>query len=118
MPFGGCPHARVVIAGFFDYFVNAGVIVIGIMMEQDQFFGAAFQYHIDRFAPVAMAPAAAASFVFFGKVLRIVDQNVCAFRQLAHVLIEDGIAGFIVGGVNRNAVFRFRAGSPCSLADG
>ncbi len=71
--------------------------------------------YVDGFAPVAVSPAAAAGFVFFGKILRVVDQDVGAFGELAHGLVEVRVAGFVVGGVDQNAFFGFEAESHASL---
>src|SRR5689334_11001167 len=84
-------------------------------MEEDEFFSSALHYYIDGLAPMAVAPAALAGFVFFGKVLSVVDQNVGAFGEFAQVLVETLIAGFVVGGVNQNAFLALDAESQAAL---
>ena len=67
------------------HFVDDDVAVVGIVMVEDEFLDAALLGDIDGLAPVAVSPAAAASFVFVGKILRVVDEHVGAFGQIAHV---------------------------------
>src|SRR5580698_1655519 len=71
--FGGGANFGIVVARFGDDLVDDGVGVVGVVMEKDEFLGAAFHDDVDGFAPVAVAPAAAVGSVFFGKILRVVD---------------------------------------------
>src|SRR5258708_24357170 len=78
-PFSRRSYLGIVIARILHDFVDHGVHVLGVMMVEDQFFRAAFHDHVDRFAPVAMSPATALGCVIFGKILRVVDEDVRAF---------------------------------------
>jgi hypothetical protein len=51
-----------------------------------------------------MSPALLAVGVFLRQVLRVIDKNVGAFSKLAHVLVEHGIAGLVIGRVDHNLV--------------
>src|ERR1700683_1688046 len=64
---------------------------------------------------MAVSPAAAARLVLFGKILRVVDEHVRAFGQLAYSFIEFNVAGFVVGGVDENSIFGFDAKSHATL---
>src|SRR5690348_10283379 len=74
--------------------------MVGIVVEEHKLFGAALHGHIDRFAPVAVAPASPASSIFIWKVLGVVNENVGAFCELTDILIEDRMSGLVVSGVN------------------
>ena len=60
------PHLWIVVLRFLHDPVDAGVVVVGIVVKQDQFLGAALHDYIDRFAPVAVSPTPLASLVFLG----------------------------------------------------
>src|SRR5579864_9646548 len=105
----------IVVARVGDNFVDDDVGVVGIVVVEDQFLGAAFHDYVDGLTPMAMSPATASSFVLFGKILRIVDQNVGAFSQLAHGFVEVGITGFIIRCVDQHAFFGFEAKSHAAL---
>ena len=77
--FGGGADFGVIILRVGDYLVDDDVAVVGIVMVENQFLGAAFHHDVDGLAPVAVSPAAAAGGVFFGKILRVVDEDVGAF---------------------------------------
>src|ERR1700733_4386753 len=64
---------------------------------------------------MAVSPAAAAHCVLLRKVLRVIDQNVGAFGQLAHAFVELRIARFVVGCVHQHAFFRFDPESQAPL---
>ena len=89
--------------------------MVRIVVEENQFFGAAFHDDVDGFAPVAVSPALFAGGVFFRKILRVVDQQVSAFSQLADAFIKDGIAGLIVRGVNNDLALGFHAEAQAAL---
>ncbi len=72
---GRRPHPGIIIPRFLHHFVDDGVGVFGIVVKQYQFFCAALHHHVDGFAPVAVSPAAAAGFVLFGQVLRILAEH-------------------------------------------
>ena len=76
--------------------------MIRIVVEENQFLRAAFHYDVDSFAPVAVSPALFARGIFFRKILRVVNEHVSAFSQLADVFIKDRIAGLVVRGVNND----------------
>ncbi len=78
-------------------------------MIEDQFLRAAFHHYVDRFTPVTMPPAAFPGCVLFRQILRIVNQHVSASSQPAHVFVENRIAGFVIGSVDEDAIFRFQA---------
>ena len=84
-------------------------------MEQYKLFRAALHHYIDGFAPMAVSPAPSARFVFLGKILCVIDEDVGAFGQLAHSLVEGSIAGLIVGGVDKHSFFGFHAEAHASL---
>src|SRR5690348_6375656 len=107
--FGGGTHPGIVIAGLAHDALDAGVVVVGIVMEEDEFLGAALHHHVDGFAPVTVAPAPAADFIFLGQVLGVVDEHVRTFGQLAYLLVEYSLARLVVGRVNQHAVARFHA---------
>src|SRR5438270_8360126 len=89
--------------------------MVGVVVEENKFFSAAFHHHVDGFAPVAVSPALFAGGVFFRKILRVVNQQVSAFSQLADAFIKDGIAGFIVRGVNNDFALGFHAEAETAL---
>jgi len=91
--FGCGLNLGIVVAGVGDNFVYNGVGVLGIVVIENQFLGTTFHDYVDGLAPVAVSPAPAAGGVFVGKILGVVDQNVCAFSQLADVLVEERVAG-------------------------
>src|SRR6202035_3338228 len=78
---------RIVVASLFNHLVDAGVVMIGVVMEQDQILRTTLCDHIDSFAPMAVSPTSFA-LVFLGKILRVVNQNVGASRKLSHILVE------------------------------
>src|SRR5437588_12866593 len=69
-------HTGIVVARFLHYLVDAGIVMVGVMVKQDEFLGAAFHHDLDGFAPMAVSPSALVSLVFLRQVLSIVDQNV------------------------------------------
>src|ERR1041384_1429983 len=89
--------------------------MVGIVVEKNKLFSAAFHNDVDGFAPVAVSPALLARGVFFRQILGIVDQQVSAFSQFADVLIKDRIAGLIVRGVNNRLAFGFHAEAQTAL---
>src|ERR1051326_3902226 len=89
--------------------------MVGIVVEEDEFFGAAFHDHIDGFAPVTVSPALSASGIFFRQILGIVNEQVSAFSQLADILIKERIAGLVVRGVNNDLAFSFHAEAKTAL---
>ena len=114
-PLGGGADFGIVITGIFDDRVDDGVGVLGIVMVENQFFGAAFHDDVDGLAPMAVSPAATAGDVFFGKVLRVVDEYVGTVGQFAHGFVKVCIAGLIVRGVNQNAIFGLQTEPHASL---
>src|SRR5208282_1515593 len=102
---GGGAYARVIIAGFFHHFIQAEVVVVGIVVVEDQLFRSALHHYIDGFAPVTVSPAAPAGGVVFRQILGIVDKHVGALGQLAHALVEGRVSRFVVSGVNEYAIF-------------
>ena len=64
---------------------------------------------------MAVSPAAAAGSVLFGKILGVVDEDVGAFGQLAHGLVESGVAGFVIGGVDQHSFFSLQTKSHAAL---
>jgi len=91
-PFGRRAHFGIVVAGFFHDLVDHGVGVLGIVVEQYKLFRAALHHYIDGFAPMAVSPAPSARFVFLGKILCVIDEDVGAFGQLAHSLVEGSLS--------------------------
>ena len=89
--------------------------MIRIVVEENKFFGAAFHYNVDSFTPVAVSPALFARGVFFRKILRVVNEHVSAFSQLADALIKHRIAGLIVRGVNNDFALSFHAEAQTAL---
>src|SRR5258708_40203065 len=85
------------------------------MVEEHKFFSAAFHNDVDCFAPVAVSPATLPGSVLLGKVLSVVNQNVCTFSQLANVLIEDRMTRLIIRSVNDDFVVRFNTEPQASL---
>src|SRR5690349_16444959 len=103
------------VARFLNDLIDAGIVVVGVVMKQDQFFGAAFHHDVYGLAPVAVSPAALAGFVFFRKILRVVDEQVGAGGELAHILIEQRVAGLVVGGIDHHAFFGLEAVAHAAL---
>lgn len=101
--FGGSANFRIVVASFLNNFVDQDVVVVRVVMEEHEFFCAAFHDNIDRFTPMAVSPAAFVRLVFFWKVLRVIDENVGTRGQLADVFVERGIAGLVIGGIDDSA---------------
>ena len=89
--------------------------MVRIVVEEDQFLGAAFHHNIDRFTPVAVAPAAFPGGVLLRQILRVIDEDVRAFRELAHVLVEDGVSRLIVSGIDNHFIFGLNAEAEASL---
>src|SRR5882724_1841673 len=89
--------------------------MVGIVVEENKFFGAAFHDDVDGFAPVAVSPALFAGGVFFGEVLGVVNEQVGAFSQLANAFIEDRIARLVVRGVNNDLALGFHAEAQAAL---
>src|SRR6476646_5360795 len=89
--------------------------MVRVVVKENKFFGAAFQYHVDGFAPVAMSPTLFARGIFFREILRVVNEQVSAFSQLADALIKHGIAGLIVSGVNNGLALGFHAKAQTAL---
>jgi len=89
--------------------------MVRVMVEENEFLRAAFHDHIDGFSPVAMSPALFAGSVLFRKILRVIDEQVRAFSQLADALIKDRIARFIVRGVNNDFALSFHAEAKAAL---
>ena len=110
-----CAYFGIVFAGLGHDGVDACVGVVRVVVKKDEFLYAAFHHDIYGFAPVAVAPALFAGSVFVGQVLGVIDQNVSAFSQFAHVFIKDGVAGFIVSGVNQHFAFGFHAETETAL---
>src|SRR5581483_2121475 len=89
--------------------------VVGIVVEEHQFAGAAFHDNIDGLSPVAMAPAALFRVIFLGQILGVVDEDVSAFSQLADAAVEDRVAGLVVGGVHQGARSGLQAEAEAAL---
>ena len=89
--------------------------MVRIVVEENEFFGAAFHYHVDGFAPVAVSPTLFARSVFFRKILGVVDEQVGAFSQLADAFIKDRISRFVIRGVNNGLAFGFHAEAQAAL---
>ena len=89
--------------------------MVRIVVEENQFLCAAFHYDVDGFAPVAVSPALFARGIFFRKILRVVDQQVSAFSQLADAFIKHRIARLIVRGVNNDLALGFHAEAKAAL---
>ena len=89
--------------------------MIRIVVEENKFFGAAFHDYVDGFAPVAVSPALFAGSIFFRKILRVVDEQISAFSQLAYAFIEHRIAWLIVRGVDDDFALRFHAETQTTL---
>ena len=100
---GGRAHTGVVVARVLYDFVDERIVVVRIVVEKNEFLGTAFHYDFDRLAPVTMAPTPPAGLVFFGKILRVVNQHVGAFGKFADILVELLIARLVVGGVDQDA---------------
>jgi hypothetical protein len=96
-------HAGEILRCVFHDGIDAGVGMVGIVMEEDELLGAAFHGDADGFAPMAVSPAAAGRFILFGKILRIVDKYVGAFSELAHVLVKQVVARFVIGGIDQHS---------------
>jgi len=94
--FSGGSHFGIVVAGFVDDLVDDGVGVIGVVMEEHEFFGATFHDYINGFTPVAVSPAAAVSFVFFGEILRVLNEHIRAFSQFADGFCETGLRQILI----------------------
>ena len=89
--------------------------MVRVVMEKDKFFSAAFHDHVDGFAPVAVSPTLFARGIFFRKILRVVNEQVGTFSQLADALIKHGIARLVVRGVNNDLAFSFHAEAQAAL---
>ena len=89
--------------------------MIGIVVEKNKFFCAAFHDYVDGFAPMAVSPALFARGIFFRKILRVVNEHVSAFSQLADAFIKHRIARLIVRGVNNDFALRFHAEAKTAL---
>src|SRR6476661_1153089 len=89
-------HLGIVLAGLFNDRVNARVGMVRVVVEENKFLRATFHHHVDGFTPVAVSPALFARGVFFRKILRVVDEHVSAFSQLADTLIKHWIAWLVV----------------------
>jgi len=89
--------------------------MVGVVVEEDELFYATFHHDVYGFAPVAVSPALFASGIFVGEILCVIDEHVSAFSKLADVLIENGMAGFIVCGVDQDFAFGFHAEAETSL---
>src|SRR5579872_4303112 len=70
------------------------------MMKQDQVLDADFRGDFHTFEPRGVSPAFARGRELFGSVLRIVDENVRARRQLPKTLVELRIPRLVVSGIN------------------
>src|ERR1700704_295612 len=76
-------HFRVIIACLFHHLVENVIVVRWVMVEQHQFFRARLHHDVNGLAPMTVPPATASSGVFIWQILRVVDENVCAGRQLS-----------------------------------
>src|SRR5581483_11245789 len=85
--------ARIVAPRFLYYLIDTGIVMIGVMVEENQFFGSRFHDNVYRFTPVAVSPAALASLVFCGKILRVVNQQIGASGKLSNRLVELSVSG-------------------------
>ena len=56
---------------------------------------------------MAVSPASPAGFVLAGEILRVIDQHIRAGCQFAHVLVEDGVSGLVIGGIHEHPVLGF-----------
>ncbi len=113
--FAGGADARVVVLGLAHDAVDGFIAVVGIVVEKHQFFGAALHRDVDAFAPRAVSPALFELLVLVGQVLRVVDEHVGALCQFAHVLVEHGMAGLVIGGVDQDAVLGLQAETEAAL---
>src|SRR5215472_14439920 len=64
---------------------------------------------------MAVSPSTFLRDIFFGKVLRIIDEHVCALGELAYIPIEHRIARLVIGGIHHHAVFGFDAKAKAAL---
>jgi hypothetical protein len=91
------------------------IVMIGIVMEQHQFLCAALRNYVDGFTPVAVPPAAFTGFVFFGKILRVINEDIAPSARACVRSCRTGISRFVVGGVDENSIFGFKAKAHASL---
>src|SRR6266849_6268604 len=103
------------LAGVAQNGVHDAVGGIRIVVEEDEGLGAHFLGHADTVEPTGMAPAAASAGELLGRVLRVVDEDVGAGGELAKALIELGVAGLIIGGIDDRARWRVDAKAQAAL---
>src|SRR5689334_6290767 len=89
--------------------------MVGIVVEENEFLGAAFHDDIYGFAPMAVSPAALLGLVLVRQILRVVDEQVGPFGQLTNVLIKERMSGLVIRSVDQHALFGFDAETQAAL---
>ncbi len=92
-------------AGVGDEGINFFVVVVGVVVEEDEFFDAGFEREGYGVVHAAVAPAGVAD-VFVAVVLGIEDENVGVADEINHVAVVAAFARFGVGKENDDAVRR------------
>ena len=84
-------------AGVGDHGIDFGVVVLGVVMEEEELFDATFKSEFDYVVDAAVTPAAVLS-VFFAVVLGVHDKDVDVFQECGDLAVF--VAGvFEFGGV-------------------
>ena len=112
---GGGADSGIIAACVADNFVDDLVGMLGIVVIENQFLRAALHGDVDGFAPMAVSPAPTTRRVFFGQILRVINKKVGAFGQVAYGFVELNVSRFVVGGIDKDAIFRFHAEPEASL---
>src|SRR5579864_1609172 len=89
--------------------------MIGIVVEENQLAGAAFHDNVHSLTPMAMSPSALVGLVLFREVLRVINQHIRSFCQLADAFIKYGMAGFVVRGVDQHLSFGLQTETKAAL---
>ena len=92
-----------VLAGPGEDGVEGGVVVVGVVVEEDQLFDVGAGGEAGGFEPCAMAPADAMG-EELGRVLSVVDEDVRVGGGVKQAGVGGGVAVFVVGGVDDGGV--------------
>ena len=112
------------VAGVGDHAVDFGVVVLGIVMEEEEAFDFGFKGEFDDVIDAAVAPAAVFG-IFFAGVLGIHNENIDAFDEfgdfavlVAGVFEFGGVAAAAVLGIVAMTEMRFVVGEESNGAAG
>jgi len=111
--FGGGDGIGEVLAGLGYDLGHGGVVVVGVVVEEDELLHVGAASEFGRLQPCAVAPADVVG-VGLGRVLRVVDEDVCVAGCVEQGCVGCGVAVFVVGCVDGDGTVAADAVAGCA----